>query len=808
MVKNFLLIALRFMSRQRGFSVINISGLTLGIACSLLILLYIQDELSFDRFHKDYDRMYRVGFEGKLQGKKVRSTLTAFPLSAALQKEWNDIESATRIVKWSTFPVNFEGKAFTEDYLLLADKNFFQFFSFDLVVGNADSVLTGERKVVITESAAKRYFDYKGEGDRSPIGKTLEMAQGYMVRVSGIAKDPPANSHFHFTLVLSLDSWDVAQREDWISTQVLTYFKLKSGSSTTELDTKINQLLAFKLNRELQEVRKLTLQEFKAQGNELSYFIQPLRDIYLKSHLKDELETNGSIEYIYLFSCIAAFIIVLACINFMNLTTAQSASRAKEVAVRKAVGAQNNRLVLQFLLESYFYVVIAVGVAFFLLLGLLQPFNFFTGKHLSVVTIFQPQFLIGLLVFGLITGLVAGSYPSFYLTQYSPIEVLKGNLRARLRTYGIRNILVVFQFFISSSLIIATMVVYQQLDYVQRANLGFNKENIINLLHTRNLGPNGIKFKDDLLKLKNVVSASYCNRLPPNIDWQFVFRMEDSEKDFLLAVYEMDHEHLKTMGFPMVQGRFFNEQFPGDTACIILNQAAAERLGIKVVDRQRIFSSYDQPDGRVREVIGIIKDFNFQSLKDPIQPLAVVLGNEPNWEMAIRLKDDAPHAQALNEIETLYKKYAPAAPFEYTFVKENFAHKVERERMIGLLFMLFTILAILIACLGLFGLATFTAEQQRKAIGIRKVLGATIPDIVRMLNHDFLKLVLTANLIAWPVSWWIMTQWLDQFAFHVTLPWWIFLLAGAITGIIAFFSVSFQALKAAAGNPVNSLRNE
>lgn len=807
MVKNFLLIALRFMSRQRGFSVINISGLTLGITCSLLILLYVQDELSFDRFNVDYHRMYRVGFQGKLQGKQVRSTLTAFPLSNALKTEWTDVEASTRLVKWATFPVNYQGKAFTEDYLLLADQNFFRFFSFELVDGHADSVLNGARKIVISESAAKRYFDYKGPGDKSPLGQTLHIAQGYEVKVSGIAKDPPSNSHFHYTLILSLDSWDLAKNEDWISTQVLTYFKLRDGTPTDNLDKKINQLLSYKLNKELQQVRHLTLQEFKEQGNELSYFIQPVRDIYLKSSLKDELEANGSIQYIYLFACIAAFIIVLACINFMNLTTAQSASRAKEVAVRKAVGAQNNRLVFQFLLESYFYVIIAVLIAFFLLLGLLQPFNYFTGKQLAFSTLFESKFLIGLSVFVIITGLMAGSYPSFYLTQYSPIEVLKGNLRARLRTYGIRNVLVIFQFFISATLIIATMVVYKQLDYVQQANLGFNKENVINLLHTRNLGAHGIAFKEEVLKLESVVSASYCNRLPPNVDWQSVFRKTENDHDFLFAVYEMDYDHLKTMGFPMLQGRFFSRSSPSDTAAIILNEAAAEKLGIQVVDRQPVFSGYDQPSGRVREVIGIIKNFNFQSLKDPIQPLAIVLGYEPNWEMAIRLKETAGQ-EAVDEIQTIYKKYAPDAPFEYTFLKQNFDKKVERERMIGLLFMLFTILAILVACLGLFGLATFTAEQQKKAIGIRKVLGATIPEIVEMLNRDFLKLVLIANLIAWPVSWWIMSQWLAQFAFHISLPWYIFVLSGAITVLIAFFSVSFQALKAASGNPVNSLRNE
>jgi putative ABC transport system permease protein len=380
-------------------------------------------------------------------------------------------------------------------------------------------------------------------------------------------------------------------------------------------------------------------------------------------------------------------------------------------------------------------------------------------------------------------------------------------LRARLRTYGIRNVLVVFQFFISSSLIIATMVVYQQLDFVQKANLGFNKENIINLLHTRNLLDNGKAFKQALTKIDGVAAASYCNRLPPNIDWQSTFRLDSTDKDFLFSVYEMDADHLKTMGYPMVQGRFFSPDFPGDTAALILNETAARRLGIDVLDRQRIFSDYDQPGGRVREVIGIMKDFNSQSLKDPIQPIAIVLGYEPNWEMAIRLTPDA-DARVIDSIKILYKRYVPEAPFEYSSLEDNFAEKVQRERMVGLLFLVFTVLAILIACLGLFGLATFTAEQQRKAIGIRKVLGATVPDLARMLNKDFLKLVLVANLLAWPASWWIMSQWLNQFAFRIPMPWYVFPLAGVTTGLIAFFSVSFQALKAASGNPVNSLRNE
>jgi putative ABC transport system permease protein len=807
MIRNYLKIALRYMSRQRGFSLINISGLTIGIACSLLIILYIIDEVQFDTFHADNDRIYRVAFEGQLQGKSLQTTLTGFPVAKALREELPDIESTIRMARWATFPVRFQEKTFTERYLLLSDPNLFRFFSLKLIEGHPDSVLNGPRKIVMSESAAKRYFDYKGKGDLTPIGKTLELAQGYVAKVTGIAEDPPVNSHFHFSLILSLSSWEQSEATGWVSGKVITYFKTKTRVSDRELAANVNDLIRKKADQEIQQLRNLTPGEFNAQGNSLRYFIQPLRSIHLHSDLEEEIENNGSIEYIYLFGCIAVFITLLACINFMNLTTAQSASRAKEVAVRKAVGAHHNRLIAQFLLESYFYVFIAVILASSILLIALAPFNFFTGKELTISTLLQPAFLVGIILFVLITGLVAGSYPSFYLTHYSPVEVLKGNLRAKLRSYGIRNVLVVFQFMISAGLIIATLVVYQQLQFVQHANLGFDKQNLVNLLHTRNLGKDGKKFKDELLNNPEIIAASYCNRLPPNVDWQSVFRPEGVEKDFLLAVYEMDYDHLKTLGYPLADGRFFSTRYPDDSLKIILNQRAAEKLKLRDFEGKKIFSLYDQPNGRVREVIGILKDFNFQSLRDTIQPMAVVLGHEPNWEMAIRVKEGSLE-KSVSIIEKLWKKYAPNAPFEYTLLEKNFSEKLKTERRIGFLFLVFTGLAIIIACLGLFGLAAFTADQHRKQIGIRKVMGATVGDLVGMLNRDFMKLVLIANLLAWPLTWLIMNRWLDQFAYHIVIPWWIFMLAGTITVLIAFLSVSFQAFKAASGNPVNSLRNE
>ncbi|WP_276373504.1 ABC transporter permease [Chryseolinea sp. H1M3-3] len=794
------------MLRQKGFSIINIAGLTIGITCSLLIILYIQDELSYDKFHSDAERIYRLGTKGVLEGKKINSAQTGVKVAEGLEQDISEIESTVRIASWETFPVRYEDQSFTEAKLLLVDPNFFRFFNFKLIEGHPDSVLQGEGKVVMTESTAKRYFNYKGKGDRSPLGKTLILAQGYTAKVTGIAEDPPLNSHFHFTLLLSLSSYTSAEPGDYMTRRVFTYFKIKPGETTENVFVKFNKIIEYKIGAELEQVHHTTLADFKAAGNDVAFFSQPLLDIHLRSQLNDEIEPNSDVQYLYTFGIIALFITLLACINFMNLSTARSASRAKEVGIRKAVGAPYNRLVTQFLLESYLFIILAVVISLLLIIAILPIFNYFTHKQLSISVLVQPAFLgltIGCIV---LSGLLAGSYPAFYLSHFSPVEVLKGKLREQLRSYGIRNGLVIFQFFISSVLIVSTLVVYLQIRYIQQANVGFDKANVINLLHTRNLGKNGVAFKKELLSHVEIVSASYASRLPPNIDWQYLFRLVDTEKEYLFNVYEVDWDHQETMRYEMVAGRFFSEQNPADTNAVILNETAARQLGLTIFKGKKLFSTYDHSN-REREIIGIIKDFNFASLKEPIQPLAITLGPQPNWEIGIRLSPGNTQ-EKIGLIKSIWNKYANHAPFEYTFLDKNFEATHKTEKRIGFIFLLFTSLAIFIACLGLFGLATFTAEQRTKEIGIRKVVGASIQDIVLMINQDFMKLVGVANLLAWPVAWWIMHSWLTQFAFRISFPWWSLLFACIITLLIAFISISFQAVRAARGNPVKSLRNE
>jgi putative ABC transport system permease protein len=802
-MRNHLLLILRFMQKQKGFSVINITGLTIGIICSLLLALYVYDETRYDTFHEDAQAIYRVAFQSNIRGKKLNTALSPADLAAAATVEGM---SATRLVAWKTFPILYEGKSYTEKYLLLADENFFDFFSFNLIQGDKKEALKGERKIVLTESAARRYFGYAGEADSSPLGKTLILAQGYTARVSGIAQDPPSYSHFHFSHILSLESWDELAQSSWLAPRVHTYLKVKNLSPDT-LQGKLTSILHEQADQELRQTRQLSYAQFEALENSLSLSLQPLTAIHLHSRLANEIEENGNIDYVYLFLAIAIIIALLACINFINLSTARSAGRAKEVGVRKALGASTENLIKQFLIESYVYIAISVALSYLIIALVLGPFNYFTEKEIAYTLLFKPGSLVFAVVLILVIGLLAGSYPSLYLTQFNPIEVLHGRLREKLRRFGVRNVLVVFQFFISSALILTTLVIYEQLRFVQQFNPGFDKYNIINLLHTKNLKDQGVAFKQELLRHEGVVGASYANRLPPQLDWQANFRDIESGKDLTMTVYEMDHDHLETMKLMLVQGRFFSSEIPADTSALILNETALVALEWSNISNKKIFSEYDSPDGMTRNVIGVVKDFNFRSAHEPITPLAIVQGREPSWEMAIRIKEDNSDS-TLAHIERLWKNYAPDAPFEFRWVTQSLAEAYRSESRTGTIFFAFTLLAIFIASLGLFGLANFMAEQRTKEIGVRKVLGAGVGSIMFMLNKNFLGLVLIGNGLAFPLAAWYIQTWLRQFEYHVSLTPVYFVVTSLITLFIAFLSVSYRAVKAASANPVESLRNE
>lgn len=805
MLKNYLLTAWRIMVRQKAYTIINILGLSLGIAASMLIIIYIADELSYDKFIKDVDRMYRVTLHGRMNDNDFNIAVTSGSIAPALLAEVPEVEGTTRLNMFRTMPVQYEDKTFTESHFLIADKNFLEFFSIDVLQGDPKTALSGVDRVVLPESVAKRYF-----GEENPLGKILlRGAEKSPMEVSAVIADPPANFHLAYDMILSNESGQFGFDENWTNNNIYNYFKIYPGADPDKVKAALDGFVERYVGAELEKFVGISLENFLAAGNRFGFQIQPVQDIHLRSEVNEEIKPGGSIQYLYIFGAIALFIILLACINFMNLSTARSANRAKEVGVRKAVGAGQTKLVLQFLSESLLYSLISTFLAVFIVLTALEPFNNLSGKDLNLGIFLNPLVILGLLAFAVLIGLMAGSYPAFYLTSFTPSTVLKGKVRHGVRRSSLRNGLVVFQFFISISLIISSMVVYKQLRHLQDVNLGFEKENVVSLYHTMSLGQNGKAFKDALMNNADFVAASYANRLPPNVGWNSVFRNPETAQDFMCTLYIVDEDHLDAMGFSMADGRFFSKDFISDSSAIIVNETAFRLMGWTELNGQRLSGFWGNNDEPVEKtIIGVIQDFNFESLHHSVRPLIMSLGAVPNYEMAVKLSP-GPVGKKIEMLEEVWKKHVNGAPFEYAFVDANFDALFRAEQKMGNIILVFTVLAISIACLGLFGLAAYTTEQRTKEISIRKALGATVPQLVTLLSKDFTLLVLLAFGIAAPLSYYLMNKyWLQNFAYRVDISLFLMVLAGLLSIVIAWLTVSYQSFKAAASNPVDYLRND
>src|SRR5260221_4874896 len=601
--------------------------------------------------------------------------------------------------------------------------------------------------------------------------------QNETVQISGIAANPPPNSHFHFNMLLSMDSWEFAKKSGWTTSTWYTYVKLYPAADLNLLQSKLDYFVERYAGAEI-EKQGMTMKQLREKGFDFGFIAQPMLEIHLRSNMQDEFEPNGNVTYLFLFGAISLIIIGMACINFMNLSTARSASRAKEVGVRKTIGALRLNLMRQFIMESSIYTLISVLLALLVMYGVMGPFNILAGKQLHFSMLADPVLAAGIVLFTVLIGLLAGSYPAFYLTSFRPIDVLKGKLRTGMKSNGVRNIMVITQFTISIGLIICALVIYGQLRYVQEKDLGFEKENVMNVSHALDLDQAGAAFRNELLKHPEFVSLSYSSALPPNVYGSNILHMEGSDRDITLSVYEMDYDHLKTMGYTMAKGRFFSREFPSDSSAIILNAAAAAQMGIVDIEGQRILSpGYD---GHLdSKLIGIMKNFNFESLRNTIKPMAILLGHEPNNEIALRLTPGN-IGEKVKRVEEVWKKFAPQSPFEYSFLNQNFDAVFQAERHLSRVILTFTFLAIGIGCLGLFGLTTFAAEQRAKEISIRKVMGATVSQVVFLLSKDISKLVMIAFVVAIPISVYLMDQWLQEFAYRVSVGRMVVLLAGAI----------------------------
>lgn len=802
-------IAFRNLIRQKGYSFINIAGLAIGVTCCILILLYVVDELSYDRYNEKADRIYRVGVKGIVGNHEFNQVITAAPMAAALVRDYPEVIEATRFATFGYPVVRYKDKVFSEEKFYWGDSTFFEVFSIPFWEGDPKTALTKPNTVVITRAMAEKYF-----GDEDPMGKLLNTDNRRDYLVTGVIENIPQNSHFHFDFMASLESYETSRQQIWLSHNYYTYIVLREGASPENLEAKFPDLVRKYVGPQLQEAAGISYDQMVESGGAFGYFLQPLTDIHLHSDLDYEIEPNGNVAYIYIFSVIAFAILLIACINFMNLATARSANRAKEVGIRKTVGSSRQQLVQQFLAETVFMAVLAIILALFLVEFFLPLFNNLSGKNLylhyfdNFVTI---PMLVGLALF---VGLLAGIYPAFFLAAFRPVSVLKGGglQRTNGRSPLLRSGLVVFQFTISVTLFIGTFVVYDQLNYIQNKKLGFNKEQIVVVEKTDDLFERIVPFMDELRQYANIISVSNMSTLPGKNFGSSAFRLAGAsgEQTHVLWTMRSDYDFAKTYEIEMAAGRFFSPDWGTDSSALVLNETAVKELGLTgAVGKDLVQLGRSPEEAQTYKIIGVMKDFHFESLHQKIRPMTIRLFGADNRGryLSVRVRpDDIRNTLAF--LDKTWKKYAHDQAFEYVFFDQEFAKLYEAEQRTSKILTVFSVLAILIAGLGLFGLASFITEHRTKEIGIRKVLGASITNVVLLLSKQFTKWVLFASLIAWPVAYFVMNKWLESFAYRTHIHVQIFVLSALAALVIALITVSYQTVKAALANPVTSLRYE
>ena len=801
MIRNYIKVAIRNILKYKFFSAINVLGLSIGMACCLFIYIYVTDELSYDKFHQDADKIYRIGLLGRMAGQEFNTANSSWPVAPTLQEELPGIESTLRMwPRQVPLVFKYEDKTFSEEKVVYADSNFFDFFSFHLIEGDRSSVLTEPNTVVLTPGLAVKYF-----GDENPMGKLITIGNdNTSFKVTGLVEPAPGNSHFHFSALVSFVSSKGQLFEGWTGNSLQTYVKLNPNNGLEETNKKLDDIVAKYVGVEVEQGLGISFEEFKKNGGEYRYYLYPLVDTHLQSPTQDDIEPNGELRYVYIFSLIGFFILVIACINFMNLSTAKSSSRAKEVGLRKTMGSLRGQMIGQFLAESVIYSIVAIVIALAITYFLLPSFNLLSGKMLTLGHLAKPEFALGILGIVIFVGFVAGSYPAFYLTSFNAVEVLKGKLRAGMKTKGVRSTLVVVQFAISIFLIISTAIVLQQLDFLQSKNLGLDKQNIIVLQNTGKLGTGREAFKISAQQIAGVELSSYTNNSFPGVNNTTVFRTKGSEQDQLAGSYYADHDHLNVLKLELKEGRFFSKDFASDSTAVLVNEAAVKQFGWTDPLNEEVIN-FNGPEPVSNRVIGVVKDFNFESLKTEVRPLVISFTDVSRY-LLVRYHGNP--ETVVSSLKELWSQQNTGAPFEYTFLDQDFDSLFRAEQRLKNIFMIFAGLAIFIACLGLFALAAFTTEQRTKEIGIRKAMGATVPNLAMLLSREFTILVGLAFLPAAGAAWYFMNQWLQDFAYRIQINIVILILGGLIAFAIALITVGFQSIRAARANPVSSLRYE
>jgi predicted permease len=785
MVKNYIKIAIRNFTRHKGYSLINIAGLAIGMACCILILLWVQDELSFDRFHENADQIYRVVQDINFTDHSTTWAITQGPLGPSLKEDFPEIVNFARVTG-RRFRLTYGDHSYDE-VLGMADGSIFVMFTFPLIEGDPKTALSDPRSIVLTDEMAKKYF-----GDEHPIGKVLKADNQYDFIVTGIIQEFPRNSHFRYDFLIPF----IFGRElkytvdNWRNSQFRTYIQIQEGIPSHEVVQKISGYL----------YEKPTIEK-DARLN-----LQPLTRIHLYSNYEFD-GAHGDITYVTIFSLVAFFILMIACINFMNLTTARSANRAREVGMRKVAGAYRRDLVRQFFGESILLAFIALLFAVGLVVLLLPVFNDLAAKELSFGSSANIYALLVLMGIAILTGIIAGSYPALFLSAFQPANVLKGTLHSGSKGAAFRKVLVVLQFSLTILLIVCTTIVYNQMNFMRKKKLGYNKEYLVYAVLRGDMRKQFDAVKEELLNNPNILEVTSSATIPTygynfsNSLWRWEGQSPDEE--ILMRASFIDYNYFKTFGMEIIEGRPYSKEYSTDpTEALIVNEEAVKVMGLESPLGKRLGIGDNQA-----KIIGVVKNYHFRSLKQEIEPLILILNPRQCWALFARISSkDVPHA--IGHMEKVWGQFAPAYPFNYRFMDEAIDNLYRSEQQIGTIFRYFAILAILISCLGLFGLASYMAEQRTKEIGIRKVLGATVSNILLLLSKEFAKWVLIANVISWPIAYYAMNRWLQGYAYRIGIEVWSFVLAAALALAIALFTVSYQAVRAATAHPADALRYE
>jgi putative ABC transport system permease protein len=811
MIKNYFKIAWRSLVKYKFITFINLFGLTVGLTCCLLITTYILNELSYDRYNKNAKNIYRVTrtFNNEVGVVSLYLSTVSPPFGYYFPTEFPEIQKMTRLLNNGTTPLKYEDKLINEPDVYFADENLFDVFTLDVLKGNPKTALKDPFSIMMTEEVAKKYF-----GNEDPMNKVLRANDQFDVKVTGIFKPFPANSFMHPGVLVSFNTLkdsavygEANLRKNWGNNSFFTFLVLPDHYDPKKLIAKFPAFLD----------KHMSIDQYggKQASKFTSLGLQKLTDIHLYSHTDYEAEPNGDISRVYIFSAIAFFILLIACINYMNLSTARSALRAKEIGIRKVIGARKKELIFQFLSESVIITWAAIVMAFICLYFSLPSLNRNSGQQLSINILMEWQVLLPLFLAPFIIGILSGIYPALFMSSFKPVQTLKGLFKVRGSSISFRKVLVVAQFSISIVLIITTIIVFQQLRYMQETSLGYDKEHIITIPYSNFLNNQYESFRNELLKNASIQDVARSSRIPTGrlldgMDASVLSNDSMAPVKTDIRFVAADYDFIPTYGVHIVAGRNFSRSFTTDTVNSILNESAVKAIGWKS-SQDAIGKDFKYGDFKGK-VIGVIGDFHFESLKHKIVP--IVLMNpattpKESFFNSLSIKvagNNIP--DALASVEKTWKKYLPEIPYQYNFLDERFATLYESEQRQGTIFTVFACIAIFIACLGLFGLSAFSITQRIKEIGVRKVLGANVSSIVTLLSKDFLKLVMIASVIAFPIAWYAMTHWLRDFAYRINIHWWVFILSAILALIVALATVSFQAIKAAIANPVKSLRTE